>query len=174
MFGHLKAEDFLNFIEGAEAPAIHRTHLDSCASCRSTWESLKLAHAEVSSMDGTMPEPDWEQFRSSVRDQLLSRAIQRNSNVRRWTGWAIRPAMAWALSMLLAVGIPTGALLWHLQNDREAAPAPEISQPLPANDLIEGGTGKAVFNELIQLSDSEQEQLQKMIESAQKESRKVQ
>ena len=174
MFGHLKAEDFLNLMEGAEAPAMHRAHIDSCLSCRGTLESLNLAHAEVASMDAGMSEPDWAQFRSSVRDQLLSRSIQRSSTVRRWTGWAIRPAMAWALSLLLAVGIPTGALLWHLQNDREATRAADVSQPLPAAESIEGGTGKAVFDELIQLSDSEQEQLQAMIESAQKESPKLQ
>jgi hypothetical protein len=174
MFGHLKAADFLNLIEGAEAPAMHRAHLDSCASCRDTWESLKLVHTGVTSMDTGISEPDWTQFRSSVRDQLLSRSIQRNSTMRRWTGWAIRPGLAWALSLVLAVGIPTGALLWHLQNDRAAALTTETSQPLPANDLVEGGTGKAVFDELIQLSDSQQEQLQAMLESAQKESSKVQ
>jgi len=174
MFGHLKAEDFLNLMEGAETPAMHRAHIDSCLSCRGTWESLKLAHAEVASMDAGISEPDWAQFRSSVRDQLLSRSIQRNSTMRRWTGWAIHPAIAWALSLVLAVGIPTGALLWHLQNDRTAARATDVSQPLPANEFLDGGTGKAVFDELIQLSDSEQEQLQTMIDSAQKESPQLQ
>jgi len=174
MLGHLRAADFLNLMEGAQAPAIHRAHLDSCANCRETLESLKLVHTNVSSMDTGISEPDWTQFRSSVRDQLLSRSIQRNSTMRRWTGWAIRPAMAWALSMVLAVGIPTGALLWHLQNDRAAATAADVLQPVPATDLVEGGTGKAVFDELIQLTDSQQEQLQAMLEAAQKESSKLQ
>jgi hypothetical protein len=128
----------------------------------------------VTSMDAGMSEPDWEQFRSSVRDQLLSRSVQRDSTMRRWTGWAIRPAMAWVLSLVLAVGIPTGALLWHLQNDRAAAPFTVISQPLPAAESIDAGNEKTVFDDLIQLSDSEQEQLQQMIESAQRDSPKVQ
>ena len=174
MVGHLNAEDFLSLMEGAKPPAIRRAHLDSCESCRETLESLKLAHAEVVSMDARMSEPDWAQFRSAVRDQLLSRSIQRNSTVRRWTGWAIRPAMAWALSLVLAVGIPTGALLWHLQNDRAAARFTEVSQPLPGTESIDAGNENSVFEDLIQLSDSQQEQLQQMIEAAQKESPKLQ
>jgi type II secretory pathway component PulL len=173
MFGHLKAEHFLNLMEGAKPPAMHKAHLDSCAICRETWESLKLAHAEVTSMDAGMSEPDWAQFRSSVRDQLLSRSIQRSSTMRRWTGWAIRPAMAWVLSLLLAVGIPTGALLWHLENDRAAT---ENSQPMYATESTDVGAGneKTVFDDLIQLNDSEQEQFQKMLEAARKDSLKLQ
>jgi cell division inhibitor SulA len=171
MFGHLKAKDFVNLMEGAEAPAIHRAHIDSCLTCRGTWESLKQAHAQVASMDAEMSEPDWAQFRSSVRDQLLSRSIQRNSTMRRWTGWAIRPAIAWALSLVLAVGIPTTALLWHLQNDRTAA---ENSRPVAAVESIDVGNEKTVFDDLIQLSDSEQEQLRQMIEAAQKGTPQIQ
>ena len=175
MFGHLKAEDFVNLMEGAELPVRHRTHLDSCATCRETWESLKPMHSELASMDAEMPEPDWAQFRSSVRDQLLSRSIQRDSTMRRWTGWAIRPAMAWVLSLLLAVGIPTGVFVWHLQNDRAAAPFTDVSQPLPpAEAIIDIGTEKSVFDDLIQLTDSQQDQLQRMLESAEKESPKLQ
>ena len=174
MFGHLKAEDFVNLIEDAGTPAAHRAHINSCATCRNTWESLKLAQAEVASMDSRIFEPDWAQFRSSVRDQLLSRSIQRSSTMRRWTGWTVRPAMAWALSLLLAVGIPTGALLWHLQNDRAASRFAEDSQQLPGTESIDAGNGVTVFDDLIKLTDSEQEQLQQMIEAAQKDSPKLQ
>src|SRR4030095_15765437 len=121
MFGHLGAEDFINLMEGAELPAKHRSHIDACARCRSTWESMRSMHAEMASMETDIPEPDWEQFRSSVRDEMLSRSIQRESAVRRWTGWAIRPAVAWALSMLMAIGITTVTVLWTIDG---RAPAP--------------------------------------------------
>src|SRR5207253_8451548 len=117
MFGHLKGKDFVNLMEGIELPAKHRSHLDACARCRATWQSLESIHAEVStevsSMDDEIPEPDWMQFRSSVRDRLLSRSIQRETAVRRWTGWAIRPAMAWALSLLFVAGLTIRTILWN-------------------------------------------------------------
>src|SRR5215471_16144855 len=156
MFGHLKPQDFVNWMEGGEAPAVHRTHLESCARCREIWESLKPVHDEVASLDTEIPEPDWTQFRSSVRDELLSRSIQRQSAVWPWTARTSRPALAWALSMLLAVGIPTGAFLWHLQKDNIAATHETTGVSAPAADLIEAGTEKAVFDDLMDLSDSEQ------------------
>jgi hypothetical protein len=121
-----------------------------------------------------MPEPDWEQFRSSVRDQLLSRTIQRQTAVRRWTGWAVRPAIAWALSLFIAVGIPTGALLWHLQKHDRPSAGVQNTQPLPAPELIEAGTDKTIFDDLIELNDSEQAQFQAMLEAAQRGTQRVQ
>jgi len=166
MPGHLKAEDFINLMEGAEPPTTHKIHLDSCARCREVWESLKPLYAGVTSLDGDVPEPDWVEFRSSVRNELLSRSVQRQTVVRRWTGWAVRPAVAWALSLLLAVGIPTGAFVWHLQKESRARSTVQVRQPLPASELIEAGTEKTVFEEVIELSDSEQEQFQQLLEAA--------
>jgi hypothetical protein len=175
MFGHLKPQDFMNWMESGEAPAVHRTHLESCARCRETWESLKPVHDEVAALDIEIPEPDWTQFRSSVRDELLSQSMQRQSAVWPWTGRTFRPALAWALSMLLAVGIPTGAFLWHLQKDNiEATHIDTTSSSTPAADLIEAGTEKAVFDDLMDLSDSEQVQLQQMLLAAQKGTPQIQ
>src|SRR5262247_4191069 len=112
MLRHLKAADFVNLIEGAELPAKHQAHIDTCARCRATWESMRSVHAEITSVEMDIPEPDWAHFRSSVRDALLSRSIQRQTAVRRLTGWAIRPGFAWALSLLMAVGITTMTVLW--------------------------------------------------------------
>lgn len=166
MLGHLKAEDFINLMEGAEAPTTHKIHLDSCSRCREVWESLKPLYAGVTSLDGDVPEPDWVEFRSSVRNELLSRSVQRQTVVRRWTGWAVRPAFAWALSLLLAVGIPTGAFLWHLQNEHSARSRVQSRQPLSASEMIDG-TGKALFDDMIELSDSEQAEFQELLEAAQ-------
>src|SRR5436309_12581102 len=128
MFGHLRAADFVNLMERAELPAKHKAHIDACARCRGTWESLQSVHAEVTSMETDIVEPDWVQFRSSVRDELLSRSIRRESAMRRWTGWAARPAVAWALSVFLAVGITTVTVLWKT-GPRAVAPVATIEPP---------------------------------------------
>ena len=171
MFGHLKAEDFVNLIEGAELPATHKAHIDSCARCRGTWESMRTVHAEITSMETDVPEPDWTQFRSSVRDELLSRSIQRESTVRRWTGWAIRPAVAWALSMLMAIGITTVTVLWKIDG-HAPAPTPAGVEPAipiePAAEVIESGPEKSLFDDVVSLGEEEQEQLRQMLESGQK------
>lgn len=174
MLGHLKAHDFVNLMEGAVPFAKHQAHIEACRSCRATWQAMESLKAEVESMDNDVPEPDWAQFRASVRDQLLSRSIQRQSVVRRWTGWAIRPALAWALSLLLAVGIPTGAFLWHLQKDKTTSSRAWSSQTLPAADLIEAGTEKTVFEDVVGLSDTEQAQFQQMLEAAQTDAPRLQ
>lgn len=168
MLGHLKEQDFVNLMEGAVPLAKHQAHIQACRSCRTTWQAMESLKAGVESMDNDIPEPEWDRFRASVRDQLLSRSIQRQSIVRRWTGWAIRPALAWGLSLVLAVGIPTGAFLWHLQKENAASSKTSILQTLPAAELIEAGTEKSVFDDVVDLSDMEQEQLQQMLEAAQK------
>ena len=174
MLGHLKAEDFINLMESGQEPAVHRTHLDSCTRCREILESVKPLYAEMTSADAEIPEPDWMEFRSAVRDQLLSRSVQRQTAVRRWTGWAIRPAMAWALSLLLAVGIPTGMFVWHLTSEDVPAPIARTLQPLPAAELIEVGTEKTVFDDVIELNDSEQMQFQELLEAAQAGTQRIQ
>src|SRR2546428_3330944 len=114
MFGHLKAKDFAKLTEGIDhLPPKRRCHLEACARCRAAWMSLESLHTAVSSIDDEVPEPDWAELRSSVRDRLLSRSIQRETAVRRWTGWAIRPAEAWALSLLFVAGLPVLAGLWN-------------------------------------------------------------
>ena len=174
MFGHLRAEDFINSIESGALSAKHETHIDECARCRASWNSLRTVHSEFSSMDSEIPEPDWLQFRSSVRDRLLSRSIQRDSAVRRWTGWAIRPAAAWALSVVLAVGVTTVTLLWKADHPAEV-PVTVIETPAPeAVEVTDSVPDRTLFDDLVQLGEEQQVQLQQMLESAQKEAAKVQ
>ena len=171
MLGHLKAEDFINLIEGAELPAKHQGHIDGCARCRATWQSMRTVHAEITSMETDIPEPDWTQFRASIRDELLSRSIQRESTMRRWTGWAIRPAVAWALSMLMVVGITTVTVLWKIDSRAPTSiPAGiEPSIPIePSAEMIESGPEKSLFDDVVSLGEEEQEQLRQMLESAPK------
>ena len=171
MVGHLKAKDFVNLMEGIEPPEKYRAHLDACADCRGRWHALESVHAGVSSMDDDIPEPDWVQFRSNVRDRVLSRSIQRETAVRRWTGWAIRPAVAWALSLLLVVGLTTVTVMWH--TGKSSSPAPSFVSPAfePSAEAIEAVPEKALFDDLVQLGDEEQEQLRQILESSQKGSR---
>jgi hypothetical protein len=165
MFGHLKAEDFVNLMEGAELSTAQRKHIAGCSECHATWEYMRSAHSEMSSMETDIPEPDWSSFRSSVRDELLSRSIQRQSTVRRWTGWAIRPATAWALSLLLAVGVTTVTVLWRSPAPVPYAP-PKPPVVEPAAEVIDAGPEKALFEDVMALGEEQQEQLRRMLESA--------
>src|SRR5262245_10568847 len=122
-------------------------------------------------METDIPEPDWTQFRSSVRDELLSRSIQRESTVRRWTGWAIRPAAAWALSMLMAIGITTATVLWKIDGHAPAPTPVGVAPAIPiehAAEVIESGPEKSLFDDVVSLGEEEQEQLRQMLESGQK------
>jgi hypothetical protein len=175
MFGHLKSEHFINLLEGSEAPHRERRHLESCPQCRATWESLLSVYTDISSAEDDIPEPDWAAFRSSVRDQLLARSVRRGAFIRRWTGWAVRRSVAWALSLMLAVGILAGAFMWHLQKDHDTesivGETPKTTFPA---ELIEAGTDKTVFDDLMQLSESEQEKLHHLLQSAEKGSPRLQ
>src|SRR5436190_1262261 len=167
MFGHLKAADFVNLMEGAELPAEHRSHIDACPRCRATWESMRSVHSEINSMETDIPEPDWAHFRSSVRDELLSRSIQRQSTVRRWTGWAIRPATAWALSLLMAVGITTVTVVWKADHTPPQGTTVIDAQAEPTSETIEAGPEKSLFDDVVSLGDEQQEQFRQLLESAQ-------
>jgi len=62
MFGHLKAEDFTNLLEGATLKDRRQAHLNSCAQCRQKFESLQEVRLQVDEMrmdsDEYIPEPD--------------------------------------------------------------------------------------------------------------------
>jgi predicted anti-sigma-YlaC factor YlaD len=169
MFGHLKAEEFVNLMEGGTPSAKHMTHLEACAGCRATFQSLQSVHAEVESLDAGIPEPDWVEFRGIVRDQLLSRSIKRDSTVRRWTGWAVRPAMAWALSLFLAIGVTTVTVVWNSRH----RPAPAALEPVGSEapfEVVDAGPDRGLFDDVVTLDDEEQEQLSQMLVSAPKTS----
>jgi hypothetical protein len=168
MFSHLKAEDFVNLLEGAELPAKRRSHIETCARCRSTWESMRSVHAEITAMETDIPEPDWSHFRSSVRDELLSRSIQRQTAVRRWTGWAIRPSFAWALSLLMAIGITTMTVLWRIDNRAPDSSNITVAPAEAPIEVIEAGPERSLFDDVIALGEEEQEQFRQMLELEQK------
>src|SRR5262245_42797598 len=112
MFGHLKAEDFVNVIENVELSQKRIAHLNACSRCKTTLDALQSVqlHFEV---DDDLPEPDWNRFRSEVRDAMLSRSVVRDSAARRWAMWPPRPAMAWSMSVVFVAGLTAGMFIWH-------------------------------------------------------------
>jgi hypothetical protein len=176
-FRHLKAEEFISLIEGAVLPEDRRRHLNECERCNTAWKSVESSHSDFASMSVEIPEPDWDDFRESVRSELLSRSVQRASAVRRWTGWPIRPAMAWGLSIVFVVGITAGGLLWHREASEPAATAgaeepldtgAPLIMTLEAELSVWSQTG--VFEELSQLESDEEEYFREILQSAEQES----
>ncbi len=133
MWGHLKAADFINLIEGNELPVKRQAHLRSCARCTEAFVSAQNLHSKlaVSALsDDELPEPDWFQFRADVRNFMLSRAAQRQSKGfsrpgwTGWTSWLTRPAMSWGLAVAFTAGLSAGLLVWNhpaVQPDQSSA-----------------------------------------------------
>lgn len=176
MLGHLKAEEFLNLMEGIELTAKRRAHLESCARCSATRRSMESVRAGMTALNTDISEPDWNHFRNCVRDKLLSRSVQRASAVRRWTGWPIRPAVAWGLSLLIAVGVTTGGFLWHIERTQVPLTVPERITPAVVETNVEFNAIEAefevwsqtgMFEELVQLEGQQQDELRRMITIAQ-------
>jgi len=188
MFGHLKAHEFMNVIEGSGISPSRLAHLNSCTACRTRLRSIESVHGSLAADDNDIPEPDWNEFRSSVRTELLSRSVQRESAIRRWTGWPIRPAMAWSLSLVLMVSLTIGGFLWQSsQRGSDAllrqAPGDASNVTTPAKalaeELIDMNTVDVamaawsdmkanVFEEMAQLKADEAAQLLVLLENAQK------
>src|SRR5215467_4326164 len=117
MFGHLRPEEFISIMDGDVLKKDRLAHLNSCAVCMAQARSIQSARTDLAIEDG-IPEPDWNNFRDSVRLELLSRSVQRQGAVRRWTGWPIRPAMAWGMSFAMVIGVGIGGFLWHVSQDQ--------------------------------------------------------
>jgi hypothetical protein len=66
MFGHLKAEDFTNLLEGAPLNRRRLSHLQSCARCQEKFESVQAIRQQMTEMDaqaeGFIPEPTGRNF----------------------------------------------------------------------------------------------------------------
>ena len=187
MFGHLKAEDFTNLIEGVELSPRRRTHLMSCVRCTDTLESAQNVHAELMKStvdDQDIPEPDWFQFRADVRTAMLSRAAQRQPDAIRWGGWIMRPAVTWGLAVAFTAGLSAGLLIWNHQGTHTpstVSPVPEqiatldINDTDPADDVVSDSTANdlgitnwsqtSVFDELSRLNDMQAEKLQRILEA---------
>jgi hypothetical protein len=172
MFGHLSAEDFTNLLEGTVLPDRRQSHLRSCPRCLKKFESVKEVRNQISDMgtdaDAFVPEPDWTEFRSSVRDTLLSRSVKRENAARiPWSMFTRRPALVWACSMLLVIGLTTTAL-WNRQPEEPASTSiASVEESLTEEDNINSIASLSqsdVFEDLIQLSSDEANSLQMILE----------
>jgi hypothetical protein len=120
-------------------------------------EFLERIRSQMSAMDENIPEPDWAEFRASVRDKLLSRSMQRTSEVRRWK-------LAWAFSLIALVAVTTG-VLWNVKPGNERS-APVLrnyatQQVIEVAEWPQAG----LFDDLVQLGDSEEQELRQMLEA---------
>ena len=165
MFGHLNAEDFTNLIEHAELPAKRRAHLQSCTRCMATLAAVQDVQAQMAPSENDIPEPDWAEFRSSVRDAMLSRSAQRSAAIRRWTGWPVRPAMAWGLSAVFVAGVTAGMLVWNQRGVEPAASVSEIETVDNRETDAVVWSQTDVFDQLAQLKDDEVEHLRRLLEA---------
>ena len=191
MFGHLKAEDFMNLIEGGDMPLKERSHLQACVQCSEALDSARSFHAEVAKSamnDEEIPEPDWFQFRADVRNSMLSRAAQRQAKTSTWSGWMLRPAMTWGLAVAFAAGLSAGLVIWKYPGTVaplktptgiEASVLPDTDQiasidtsdssNIPDDVSLDSGltawSQTSVFDELSQLSDMQAEKLQRLLEA---------
>ena len=64
--------------------------------------------------------------------------------------------------------------VWHLRTEKVPVSTGRPLQPFPAAELIEAGTEKTVFDDVIELNDSEQMQFQELLEAAQTGAQRVQ
>jgi hypothetical protein len=124
----------------------------------------------VSQSDDYIPEPDWSEFRSDVRNALLSRSVKREAS-KRWLaaiGW--KPVMAFGIAVLLIIGIGITHTLW---NPGTKPASPEIAQVAPVEDSTSDETQLQsldavartdVFEDLLHLNSDEVASLQMILD----------
>jgi hypothetical protein len=183
MFGHLKAEDFTNLMDGAPLSEKRRTHLESCAHCAETLKSVEAIRSQVTEMQMTadehIPEPDWSEFRGDVRNALLSRSVKRESASRSlFGGLSWKPVAAWGMAAALVFSLTTGVVVWN-----QETPEQEIAKVVPVRPALNpsatidamAGMGQAdVFDDLLQLNASEAENLKRLLEDLARNSKRPQ
>jgi len=187
MFGHLKAEDFTNLVEGGEVPSKLRTHLHACTRCTDAFVSAQGLHSEMMKSvidDQDIPEPDWFQFRTDVRTSMLSRAARHQSKTASWSGWLLRPAMTWGLAVAFTAGLTAGLFLWNEPAMNISSAGAPITEQIVSLDVSEAEIADeasmdsavvdlgmttwsqtSMFDELSQLSDAQAEKLQQLLEA---------
>lgn len=161
---HLKPSQFLEIIDGGTLRGSLRSHLESCGECRETLETTTRLHRDVAALDDpNIPEPDWDRFRSNVRDRLIARNVQTPSLIQRMLAHFSRPAMAWGLTLALAVSLGTGFWAWN----RTVPEGTGIGSEIVDDELVWSGNG--VFEELNDLSPAEADRLRDLLASEQRQ-----
>jgi hypothetical protein len=164
---HLRPEEILTLAENQEKaedrPRLSR-HLDRCPECRGIVAALgetfgalspevstgsedlaPLGHflrEDIEDADRQAGLVDWDDFQSSVREELLARSVRRDSVVRRWTGIALSPrhATAWTFGVVVALFALSAAAVggfWHFSVEHaplSEEPARVVGAASPATD----------------------------------------
>jgi hypothetical protein len=166
-WGHLKAEDFVNLMEGSALNPQHSSHLAACAKCAETLRSVQSLYERIApSEDETIVEPDWDEFRSGVRGELLSRSVRRERSRQSWFGEiAWKPAVAWGLSITFVVAITSG-ILTRPGTTSETGPVgvvEDFTNEALNVEAVSSLSRTDVFDELLQLSEDEAASLERLL-----------
>jgi hypothetical protein len=175
MFGHLKPEDFTNLIEGVAIPPRRQKHLGKCGRCAEEWKTLESIHLSIAggspddSVDDII-EPDWSEFRASVREEMLSRSARRSVENHRWSlSWRFAP-VGISLSAALVAGLFASRFLLTPPPITPGNTTSEVRQVFTFDDeSIE--VEKAVWghasalDDVVSLSPEESERFRELLES---------
>ena len=171
LLGHLSAEDFTNLLEGAVVPESRRFHLQSCARCSERFSEIQKMRRQIedaaANSDEFIPEPDWSEFRSDVRNALLSRSIQREASAKRWFGLGLKPAMAFGFSAVLVMGLVWTGVVWNRHPAKtETTQVAVVDDSTDEASLasLDAVARTDVFEDLLQLNAGEAESLQMILE----------
>jgi hypothetical protein len=173
MFRHLKPEEFVDLMENADPSPEQRTHLEGCKQCQATQTSLRDLNFKVTMLEDDVLEPDWSEFRTSVRDGMLSKSARRQSSSL-WSLWhPLRPAFAWGFSLLLVAAVTGATVLWNDNPTiQQADKAPEfLSESAPLIETqgidteINAWSSGSVFDEIAKLESSEAENLLELLKT---------
>ena len=171
LLGHLSAEDFTNLLDGAVVPESRRFHLQACARCAGRFSDIQKMRRQIedaaANSDEFIPEPDWSEFRSDVRNALLSRSIQRETSAKRWFGFGFKPAMAFGFSAVLVFGLVWTGIVWNrhpVETDTpEIATVEEVTTEETSLASLDAVARTDVFEDLLQLNAGEAESLQMIL-----------
>jgi len=161
--GHLKPAEFTDLLEGIPLGRKRKEHFAQCDRCRTVAEQIGPCFEEIDGAADCPVEvnPDWNALRSSVRDSLLTRAVQRSASASRWHGLALLPSAAWSVPLVLVVSLFGLGVLWHFANPHFLETASMTEVPTSAVGANEPGLNlflddpAALETEALAWSDSE-------------------
>ncbi|HEX4997331.1 MAG TPA: hypothetical protein VFY29_03845 [Terriglobia bacterium] len=159
IFGHLKAADFTNLIEGETIAPRRQKHLDGCARCQNQFKGVEGMFRSVSEIEDEPLEPDWSEFRDSVRERMLARSAVRSAEVKRWAPWKLVPAGA---ALGAAIGI--GLLLHSYMDSKQAQPVDPAVAVESLADAQDVWVRASAFEDIMTLGPEESERFRELLE----------
>jgi hypothetical protein len=170
LFGHLSAEDFTNLLEGTSVPESRRVHLQSCDRCRQRFAATQEMRSQIEAMttqnDEYIPEPEWSEFRSDVRNALLSRSVKRESASRSWIGaFGLKPVFGVGMaSLLVAAFVISGLRGTNPIADKPTTVAEDSATEEVDLNSLDAVARTDVFEEILRLNADEADSLQMILD----------